>query len=101
MRAVAYRIEFSREARKHFSALDTHQRAAIRDGIVEQLVHQPTVETQHGKLVRPNTLAGYRLRIDPLRVYHDVLEDEEVVLAQAIGVKVRNRILVGGKETKL
>ena len=56
MRAVAYRIEFSREARKHFSALNAHQR---------------------------------------------VLEDQEIVHVQAIGVKIRNRVLVGGKEIEL
>ena len=101
MRAVAYAIEFSHEARGHFSTLDAHQRAMVRDGIVAQLLHQPTVETRHRKLLRPNTTAGYRLRIDPLRVYYDVLEDEGIVLVQAIGVKIRNRVLVGGKEIEL
>jgi mRNA-degrading endonuclease RelE of RelBE toxin-antitoxin system len=101
MPAVAYRIEFSRPARMHFSALDAHQRAMVRDGIVEQLLYQPAVETRRRKLMRPNTLAGYRLRIDPLRVYYDVGEDDHIVVVQAIGVKVRNRILIGGKEIEL
>ncbi len=65
---MAYVIEFSREARRHFAALNAHQRAAVRDGIVERLTHEPTLETRHRKAMRSNALAGHRLRIDPLRV---------------------------------
>ena len=63
---------------------------------------QPTVETRHGRRLRPNSLAGYRLRIRNLRVYYDVLETPKpVVLVQASGIKVRNRVFVAGEEIEL
>jgi hypothetical protein len=60
------------------------------------------VETRHRKPLRPNTLAGFRLRVRDLRVYDDVLEGpDSLTLVQAIGIKVRNRVFVGGKEIEL
>jgi mRNA-degrading endonuclease RelE of RelBE toxin-antitoxin system len=99
---VTYRIEFTPTAREHFAALTAGERALVRDGVRAQLMHQPTVETRRRKPLRPNTLAGFRLRIRHLRVYHDVLEERiRLTLVQAIGVKVRNRIRVGGEEIEL
>lgn len=99
---MAYRIEFTPEARGHFAAFGARQRAMLRDAIVKQLTHQPTVATRRRKRLRPNTFAGYRLRVGDLRVYYDVLEvPTPVVLIQAIGLKVRNRVLVGEQEIKL
>ncbi len=71
-------------------------------GFSKQLTHQPTVETRHRKPLRPNTLAGFRLRIRDLRVHYDVVEGPDpLALVQAIGVKVRNRVFVGGEEIEL
>ena len=74
----------------------------LRDGIVRHLVDQPTAETHNRRRLRPNPVAGYRLRIGDLRVYYDVLEGAApVVLVQAIGIKVRNRVFVAGEEIEL
>lgn len=74
----------------------------VRDGIVRHLVDQPTAETRNRRRLRPNPVAGYRLRIGNLRVYYDVLEGAEAaVLVQAIGIKVRNRVFVAGEEIEL
>ena len=52
--------------------------------------------------LRPNTLAGYRLRVRDLRVYYDVVKvPAALVLVQAIGIKVRNRVMIGGEEIDL
>ena len=52
--------------------------------------------------MRPNPLAPWELRIDELRVYYEIVEDPEaVVTIVAVGVKQRDRILIGGKEIKL
>jgi mRNA-degrading endonuclease RelE of RelBE toxin-antitoxin system len=99
---VPYRIEFTPKAREHFATFAARQRARLRDGIRKQLTHQPTVETRHRKPLRPNTLAGFRLRIQDLRVYYDVVEGPDpLTLVQAIGIKVRNRVFVGGEEIEL
>ncbi len=47
-------------------------------------------------------LAPWELRIEELRVYYEIEEfPEQVVTIVAVGVKDRNRVLIGGKEIKL
>jgi hypothetical protein len=52
--------------------------------------------------MRPNPIAPWELRIGDLRVYYDVESTPEPkVLIRAIGVKERNRVLIGGEEIEL
>jgi hypothetical protein len=54
------------------------------------------------KLLRANPVAPWELRIGDLRVYFDVAEEPSpVVTVRAVGVKVRNRVLIGGQEVDL
>lgn len=70
--------------------------------IPRQLTHQPTRTTHHRKPLRPNPVADYRLRVDQLRVYYDVQEaPKRLVVIKAVGIKVRDRVYVGGREIKL
>ena len=99
---MVYRVDFSPEADDHIASLKAHERARLLDAIARQLAHQPTIQTRHRKPLRPNPVAQYRLRIGELRVYYDVQEaPENVVVVKAVGVKVRDRIYVGGKEVQL
>jgi hypothetical protein len=82
--------------------LTARQRATIFDGIDKQLGNKPAVETRNRKPMRPNPLAPWELRIGVLRVYYDTAEEpEQVVTIVAIGIKDRNRILIGGEEVEL
>ena len=67
-------------------------------GIDKQLLHQPTVETRNRKLMRSNELSVWELRLGMLRVYYDVVENEQIVLIRAVGVKRGNRVFIAGKE---
>ena len=99
---MAYRIDFSPEADDHISGLKARDRARLLDAIASQLVHQPTVETRRRKPLRPNPVAQYRLRVGDLRMYSDVRETPEcLVVVKAVGIKMRERVYVGGKEVKL
>ena len=72
------------------------------DSLARQLAHEPTVETRNRKRLRPNPLAPWELRIGHLRVYFDVEEDPRLVVRiVAMGVKVRNRVWIGGEEVEL
>ena len=52
--------------------------------------------------MRPNPLAPWELRIGELRVYYEILEEpEQVVTILAVGVKDRNRVLIGGKKIEV
>jgi mRNA-degrading endonuclease RelE of RelBE toxin-antitoxin system len=96
---LPYRIEFSPEAVDHLDGLTARQRSTVLDGIERQLLHEPRVETRQRKPLRPNPVAEYRLRVGNLRVYYDVRDT--IVVIKAVGVKLRNRVLVGGKEIEL
>lgn len=99
---MPYRIEYSPDAEDHLRALTARQQATVLDKVDEQLIHQPAVETRNRKPTRPNPLAPWELRIGELRVYYDI-EDapNPVVYIRAIGIKQRNRVLIGGEEIEL
>ncbi len=93
---MAYRIDYSPDAEDHLRELTASQRALVLDGVDEQLTYQPTVETRNRKIMRPNPLAPWELRIGQLRVYYDVEEEPDpVVVILAVGIKVRNRVWIG------
>ena len=52
--------------------------------------------------MRPNPIAPWELRLGDLRVYYDVEDDPEPkVLIRAVGLKERNRVLIGNEEIEL
>jgi mRNA-degrading endonuclease RelE of RelBE toxin-antitoxin system len=99
---VPYRIDYSPASEEHLRALTARQRAPVFDIVDDQLGDEPAVETRNRKPMRPNPLAPWELRIGDLRVYYDIAEESEpVVTIVAIGIKDRNRILIGGEEVEL
>ena len=99
---MPYRIVYSPATDEHLRALTARQRATIFDSVDEQLAQQPTLETRNRKPMRPNPLAPWELRIGDLRVYYDIEEKpENVVTILAVGIKDRNRVLIGGEEVEL
>ncbi|MGH9400051.1 MAG: type II toxin-antitoxin system RelE family toxin [Thermoanaerobaculia bacterium] len=83
------------------AALDARQRALILDEVDVQLVHEPTVVTRNRKPLYPNPLARFELRIGDLRVYYEVDRKRRVVEIRAVGIKDRNRVVIGGEEIDL
>ncbi|MFO7033313.1 addiction module toxin RelE [Limnospira fusiformis CCALA 023] len=70
----------------------------VLEGISQQLTSQPTVETRNRKLMRPNPLASWELRIGQLRVYYDVEEEPEAIVEiLAVGIKDRNQVRFGDR----
>src|SRR5947209_6266667 len=99
---MPYRIEYSPAAEDHLRALTARQRTIILDEVDAQLAQQPTVATRNRKPMRPNPLAPWELRIGDLRVYYDIAEEPDaVVTVLAVGIKDRNRILIGDEEVDL
>ncbi len=96
---MPFRVEYSPEAESHLRALTARQRAIVLDAVDEQLAHEPLVETRQRKPMRPNPLAPWELRIGNLQVYYDV--EDVVVSVRAVGLKLRNRVRIGGKVVSL
>jgi mRNA-degrading endonuclease RelE of RelBE toxin-antitoxin system len=102
MKWPAYRIEYAAEAEEHLSALTAREATTVLDTVPRQLSHEPTVRTRNRKPLETNPVAPWELRIGHLRVYFDVEEGpERVVKVRAVGLKDRNRVLIGGEEVDL
>jgi mRNA-degrading endonuclease RelE of RelBE toxin-antitoxin system len=84
---VPYTIEYDQEALAHLRALRARDRARILDAIERYLTYDAEVEPPNGRRrrMRPNRVASWRLRLDPLRVYYDV--ERGTVTVRAIGIK--------------
>ena len=99
---MPYWIEYSPDAEDHLRRLKAYRQSIVLDKVEEPLRYQPTVETKHRKLMRPNPLAPWELRIGDLRVYYDVEEEPKPqVNIRAIGLKVGNRVYIGNQEIPL
>ena len=86
-----------------FEWLSARDRATVFGALDRRLAYEPTIENRNRKRLRPNPLAPWRnSRIGHLRVYFDVEEKpRRVVTIQAVGVKDRSRLLIGGEEVEL
>jgi mRNA-degrading endonuclease RelE of RelBE toxin-antitoxin system len=51
--------------------------------------------------MKPNPLATWELRLGDLRVFYDLDDDEQAVIVVAVGMKIGNRVQVGGEEIQL
>ena len=99
---TAYRIEYAPEAEAHLNALTKREATTVLDTVSRQLGHQPTVITRNRKPLEANPVAPWELRIGALRVYFEVMEEPEgVVRIVAVGLKDRDRVLIGGVEIEL
>ena len=91
---------------EHLAAIDAKYDSLIRTKTAEQLTHEPDVETRNRKPVQPPAAyqADWELRFGPgnrFRVFYQVDHPRREVLIVAVGVKDRNRLVVGGKEVSL
>jgi hypothetical protein len=91
---------------EHLGAIDTKYDSLIRAKIDEQLTHEPDVKTRNRKPVRTPAAfqAEWELRFGPsnrFRVFYQIDHENRQVRVVAVGVKDRNRLIVGGEEVTL
>jgi mRNA-degrading endonuclease RelE of RelBE toxin-antitoxin system len=105
-RKRSFSLIFDPEVRRHLESIDAKYHSLIRKTIEGQLSFEPETETRNRKpLERPaDSGATWELRFGPgnrFRVFYAAdLECQEVQIL-AIGVKQRNRLIVGGEEIEL
>ncbi len=103
---MEYGIRYTVTALEHLRDLSARDRTTLVDAVDDQLRHQPDVPTRRRKRMRNNPVAPWELRVGDYRVFYDVvLEAEEAgkpeVVVLAIGLKIRNRVWIGGEEHEL
>ena len=102
----SFALVFAPVVHEHLGALDAKYDSLIRQKIEEQLTHEPNVQTRNRKPVRRPAAfqAEWELRFGPnnqFRVFYQIDHENREVRLVAIGVKHRNRLLVGGEEVTL
>jgi len=82
MDRMAFAIIFSPEAMDDLLALKANVRAAVRDAIEVHLKHEPTKTSKSRiKRLRGFSRPQYRLRVEDVRVFYDILEKTVEILA--------------------
>jgi mRNA-degrading endonuclease RelE of RelBE toxin-antitoxin system len=99
-------VLFAPETLDHLKAIERRYHSFIRAKIDEQLTHSPERETRNRKrLEQPAPYAAtWELRFGPgnrFRVFYEVNASQHTVSVLAIGLKDRNRLLIGAEEFEL
>jgi mRNA-degrading endonuclease RelE of RelBE toxin-antitoxin system len=95
---MPYRITMTRKAEALLMNLPAREQRIISDGIAARLRDQPRSLSRANKVLEPNPLAAYELRLGDLRVLYNVDEEDAEVVIVIIGRKVRNTLIVEGRE---
>jgi len=98
-----FELVYDPEINQHLPAIDRKYYSLIRRTIKEQLSYEPEVETRNRKpLERPSVFGlAWELRFGPnnrFRVFYRVDAINYQVRIFAIGVKIGNRLFIGGEE---
>ena len=77
-----FEITLAPSAAVSYRALPAYQRAAVKDALETHLRHEPTkVSKSRIKRLRGLTRPQFRLRVEEVRVFYDVTNEEVQVLA--------------------
>ena len=95
---MQYRVTITREAKAQLLSFAVREQRLIGDGIAARLLHQPATASMAVKPLRPNSLAGYELRLGDLRVLYSVDEEDAEVIIVAVGRKAGSKLIVEGQE---
>lgn len=101
-----FRLIYDTEFVTQIRSIERKYHSLIRETIEQQLIFEPDVEIRNRKqLVRATTFgARWELRFganNELRLFYSVYPEQAEVHILAIGIKIRERLYIGGKEVKL
>ena len=101
-----YSLIYDLQVRDHVARIERKYHSLIRKEIERQLRYEPEVQTKNRKpLLRPSSLgSAWELRIGPenrFRIFYKTDHELWTVNILAIGVKIKERLYIGGKEFDL
>jgi mRNA-degrading endonuclease RelE of RelBE toxin-antitoxin system len=105
-RKQPYSLVYDPEVKQHLRTIEAKYHSLIRSTVQEQLLFEPETETQNRKPLQrlPSSGATWEIRFGPenrFRVFYAVDLERQEVQILAIGVKTRNRLIIGGEEVEL
>jgi hypothetical protein len=104
-----YSVVLTEQSRAHIryllrqGVMNRGEQVRLINAMAARLQYQPSIARGSAKVLRqPNVLlASYELRVQPWRVFYNVDNSVKEVRVEAIGYKVREKLLIEGKEVKL
>ena len=104
--ANKFELGFAPEVIEHLAVIERKHHTLIQTTLDEQLVFAPDQVTRNRKPVEQPAPFGatWELRFGPrnrFRVFYEVDLVERIVWILGIGVKERDRLLIGGEEFRL
>ena len=97
---MKFELIWSRRARDNLRDFSKREQQQIVDEVHSQLLHNPNTETRHRKLLEPNDLATWELRIGDIRVFFDIDANAARVELVAIGKKTHNVLRINDEENQ-
>ena len=102
----AFELVYAPQVKQHLKAIERENYGLIRQEIETQLRFEPDVETRNRKPLKRAIAfeAEWEIRFGPsnrFRLFYEVDRDTGSVHILAIGVKVRDRLYIGGEEVEL
>jgi mRNA-degrading endonuclease RelE of RelBE toxin-antitoxin system len=94
-------INFTRDAAEDLDLLRKVDQKRILDAIAAQLSHQADQPTRNRKVLQPNQLAEWELRVGDFRVFYALDLAQAIVKVIAIGQKRGSKLYVHGEEYEL
>ncbi len=87
---MKYKVIISRSAQKDFEKLDARWRSSLKKAMREYLKSSPKKESKSRiKRLRGMRQPQYRLRVDTIRVYYDVNDDDNRV--EVLGFIIKSK----------
>jgi len=101
-----FRLVYDTEFFSQIMAIESKFHSLIRRTIENQLTYEPDVETRNRKLLVRATTFGARWELrfgrnNQFRIFYSVFADKSEVHILAVGIKIRDRLFIGGKESEL
>ncbi len=106
VRRRPYALVYAPVVKSHLRVIERHHYSLIRASIEEQLRFERGIETTNRKPLQQPALieAQWELRFGPdnrFRAFYEIDHESRKVYILALGVKERNRLLIGGEEVDL
>ncbi len=106
---MSYSVVLTEQARAHIryllrqGVMNRGEQVRLINAVAARLQYQPTMVQGSVKVLRlPNALdVAYELRIQPWHVFYNVDDNVQEVRVEAVGFKVREKLLIEGKEVEL
>jgi hypothetical protein len=101
-----FRLVYDEEFVPQMRFIERKYHSLIRTTIEQQLAFEPDIETRNRKTLTRETNFGARWELrfgenNEFRLFYSVYPQKAEVHILAVGIKIRERLYIGGKEVKL